>query len=389
MTTRPVTLATRACLVENAAANPASPAPRSGSAALLRGCASRVSSCAKYIPAFVQALFAAAALALASFLSVAWIEGSRAWPESGDERPARIATPAADVAALLAAHPEGAPLRIAIVGDVQNGTPELRPLLDEVVRRRPEVVVLLGDAVNWSTPGRYAALREVVRDHGGAVPLLVVPGNHDIAPGTGLATFREWVGPTEWRIDAAGWSILGLDDATGDFSEASLDLVRAARRPFGPRGWIAFAHRPIATHVRNDREPARAAQLHAASPDAAPALFASGHVHEDEDLSDARGTRHVSFAANCDRPAHGPASATVDALLLSLGDGPPTIERFSVPRDCSAWAEVRRVAVADVFPVLRATPGATAVVIAALFVAAFLALRRAARVRARRVAVAA
>ena len=97
-------------------------------------------------PPFVSAALAAAAVSVAAFLSLAWFEGSRAWPERRDETTARIATAESDVAARLSRRADGEPLRVAVVNYESSWRLE-----DELKRLEGRAVVFL-EAVSLRDP---------------------------------------------------------------------------------------------------------------------------------------------------------------------------------------------------------------------------------------------
>jgi hypothetical protein len=230
-----------------------------------------------------------------------------------------------------------------------------------------DFLLQLGDAANKGKDGRYAVLRHVFAEHAPGIPVVGVPGNHDIEPNDTLDVWGAWMGEIPWRLDARGWRILGLDDSTGAISEASMGLVRdAAQGEQPPCGTLVVAHRPLAAPEGSSEEDpeavaAAARARHFVRRDFAPTLTLSGHWHHNVTHADERGTVHIVLGENCDRSAHGDdPDVSVATLLLrpSVAEGVPAAaaHEFSVrriPRRITARGEFLRLFVGEIYPALR------------------------------------
>ncbi|MEM7198635.1 MAG: metallophosphoesterase [Planctomycetota bacterium] len=268
-----------------------------------------------------------AAVALAGL----WASGAAAWGVG----PRRLATPPADIAV-----DAGRPWRVAVIGDIQNGLSELSELLALVARLEPDVILLLGDTVNNATPGRYAVLHSMFRDYGPAIPLVSVPGNHDMRRSNdALDLYETWVGPLHWRLDVGGWRILGLDNAAGPLSAASLELAAAAHEPPPKHGLVVATHRPL-----REALPRR------------PTITLAGHVHSSDDFVDEWGTRHFHHGNNCDRSHDNRAEDLPTVGILTLAEDGFEWTPHTVPRAMKLGVEFRRVACGSVYPVIRSAP---------------------------------
>ena len=199
-------------------------------------------------------------------------------------------------------------------------------------------------------------------------------------PDQTTTVWREWVGPTQWRLDLRGWRILGLDDADATLSPESMELVTAAAAEPAPRGGtILVAHRPLAAPTGNDDNDGVAVRARRiAATGLVPTLTFSGHWHENNDFRDAAGTRHILQGENCDRSSNGP-NPPVTAAILTLGDGPPVYDTWRIPRRVRLSDQFLRHAVGSVYPSLRGHVLLTFAAVAALLVAAAFAGRAALR----------
>lgn len=117
---------------------------------------------------------------------------------------------------------------------------------------RPDLVLLSGDLVDKGTSSEYAKLRELL--NGLAMPLLVIPGNHDEPE-----AFREafWdhdylpaVGPMHYAADDAGAVRVVALDVTlpglhhGAVDEAAADWLNATLAAEPQRPTLVMMHQP-------------------------------------------------------------------------------------------------------------------------------------------------
>lgn len=131
------------------------------------------------------------------------------------------------------------------------------------------------------------------------VPVLCLPGNHDVGhlPGTAqpvdaarLARWRRLVGPDRWVEDRGGWRLVGLDSLLcgsggGEEREQSAWLARSLEER-GDRRVAMFSHQPLFVDDPDEGDtgywgippaPRRALRELLARHEVA--LFASGHLH--------------------------------------------------------------------------------------------------------------
>ncbi|TPK16963.1 metallophosphoesterase [Mesorhizobium sp. B2-5-7] len=132
-----------------------------------------------------------------------------------------------------------------------------------------------------------------------SVPMLLVPGNHDVGhlPGSlqpvnaeRLERWRRLVGPDYWTEDAGNWRFIGLDSLLMGFDdaeeEAQFEWLRAALESRGGRRVALFAHKPLFIDEPGEGDtgywsvrPAQRQRLYDLIGANDVALFASGHLH--------------------------------------------------------------------------------------------------------------
>ena len=173
------------------------------------------------------------------------------------------------------------------------------PLSRWILSQEPDLVIHTGDLSvdgadhDEDLASSVALLRRL------PVPVLCVPGNHDVGhlPGTAqpvdplrLARWRRLVGPDRWAEDRDGWRLVGIDSllcGSGSDEEAEQFawLVRCLDGRDG-RCVAMFSHQPLFVDDPDEGDtgywgippaPRRALRDLLARHDVA--LFASGHLH--------------------------------------------------------------------------------------------------------------
>ncbi len=150
----------------------------------------------------------------------------------------------------------------AVIGDKTGGGEENWPVFDramgEVNRLRPDFAIMVGDMIQGYTDDSDEVRRQwdEFDEHAGRldVPLMLVPGNHDI---WGPRSYREWkrrLGPTYYSFDYRGCHFLVLnseEDARLDGTTFGLgaNQVRWALRDLADmppsRHVFVFLHKPL------------------------------------------------------------------------------------------------------------------------------------------------
>jgi hypothetical protein len=166
----------------------------------------------------------------------------------------------------------------------------------------PDLVINTGDlALNGADEDGDLELA-VARHRGLRATTLLLPGNHDVGDSIGvgsaqpitaerLARYRRIVGPDHWRIDVAGWRLLGINAqllGTGLAEvEAHLAAIRDAAAGLHGRALALFLHKPVADLALQEAEisnrmltPTARRELLDALGGVTPAFVACGHVHQ-------------------------------------------------------------------------------------------------------------
>jgi 3',5'-cyclic AMP phosphodiesterase CpdA len=180
----------------------------------------------------------------------------------------------------------------------------------------PDLVVNTGDlsAEGASAEADLAAARRL---HDAiALPMLAIPGNHDVGEGHDVpgskeapisaerrARYLRHFGGDYWLTDAPGWRLIGIDvlllatdlEAAG----GQLDFLARAVASREGRQLALFVHKPLFDASPSETavsgrfvNPAARARLLGAFGALRPAVVASGHVHQYR-ATDCEGTRCV------------------------------------------------------------------------------------------------
>ncbi|MBO9126830.1 MULTISPECIES: metallophosphoesterase family protein [unclassified Rhizobium] len=132
-----------------------------------------------------------------------------------------------------------------------------------------------------------------------SIPMLIVPGNHDVGhlPGSAqpanperLARWRNLVGPDYWVKDIGEWRIIGLNSLLMGFEDAEeqaqFDWLQKTLAERGDRRVAIFAHKPLFVDDANEGDtgywsvrPTQRRKLYDLIAAHDVALFGSGHLH--------------------------------------------------------------------------------------------------------------
>jgi 3',5'-cyclic AMP phosphodiesterase CpdA len=137
------------------------------------------------------------------------------------------------------------PLTFAVFGDSRNSD-EVFPRLLRQVARDPGLsfAVHLGDLVSGGGEGDFRRFFQETRDHL-PLPLLAVPGNHDLEKGGG-PIWNRLFGPRYYAFEVRGHRLLVLDDTAGALDEGQLNwLEEELRQAQACRTRLVFTHLPL------------------------------------------------------------------------------------------------------------------------------------------------
>lgn len=186
------------------------------------------------------------------------------------------------------------------------------PVAEWIADQRPELVIHTGDVTidgaDQEEDARYCAalLREL------RIPVLAVPGNHDVGDAGDpyqpvdnerLARWRRHFGDDRWYHDIEGWRLVGLNAllfGSGEDEESKqAQWLEHTLSQAGERKVAWFLHRPLFLDTPGEPDigywsvkPALCAELMSVVRRFRVALVASGHVHRWHDTT-YDGTRYV------------------------------------------------------------------------------------------------
>ncbi|MHA1336467.1 MAG: metallophosphoesterase family protein [Promethearchaeota archaeon] len=99
----------------------------------------------------------------------------------------------------------------------------LEGIIDYINDLNPDAVVCTGDLVHKGRPDQYAEVRAILRTINKSIPLMIVPGNHDLK-NSGIVQFERYIGPRRSKLvlEDLDTLIVGLCSAKDDVSEGEL-----------------------------------------------------------------------------------------------------------------------------------------------------------------------
>ena len=126
--------------------------------------------------------------------------------------------------------------------------------------QRPDAVLFTGDLVDWGRPQEYALLRELIRPLLEAVPVYLLPGNHDEREALRAAFpehayLRQWQPFVQYAIDDYPVRLVALDSLIPQSGSGQLCAQRLAwleqtlaAQPHKPTV-VALHHPPFTTGI--------------------------------------------------------------------------------------------------------------------------------------------
>ncbi|MDP8911468.1 MAG: metallophosphoesterase [Actinomycetota bacterium] len=215
------------------------------------------------------------------------------------------------------------PTRILHVSDLHVGSHEelrIEPSLVELIRRvDPELVLATGDLTHRGRSGQHERAARLLK--GLALPVLAIPGNHDI-PYTFPARFtRPWLEfERHWQTTEPTYSsdtifAIGLNSVrpwrqqSGGVSDEQLEraLERLRRAPERALKIVALHHQMVGAPWRSRKKPvARRNHVLAKLVDCGAELVVGGHIHQ---------------ATVCERHEFELATNTTPGVVVSIAPG--------------------------------------------------------------------
>jgi 3',5'-cyclic AMP phosphodiesterase CpdA len=259
------------------------------------------------------------------------------------------------------------PPRILHVSDLHTGTredPQVEAALARLVERvEPELIVASGDLTHRGRRDQHERAARFLRSFG--LPLLAIPGNHDIPytfPARFTRTFaefeRHWE-TTEPVYRSAGVLIVGLNSVrpwrhqSGGLRQQQLD--RAAEQlsaaPAGVLRVVAMHHQMIGAPWRSRKKPvARRNHVLACLVDSGAELILGGHIHQaalaerhefEVIRGDVRGVT-VSIAPGLGQPRPNRRGEARGLHVYEAGERAIGVETFTWREDGWGLTAVRR-----------------------------------------------
>jgi predicted phosphodiesterase len=157
--------------------------------------------------------------------------------------------------------------RVAVLGDSQKGLANLSTLLRRVKEEKVDLILHTGDLVSTNDEGHYRLVALYLERAGIEVPMVVVPGNHDLKGDS--ERFRREIGPLEVSFTRGKVTFLTVDNSSGKPREMKPvpagDLVLAMHvPPFDVSGKPLPAYGPFLEWLGKSRVK----------------VLLSGHIHD-------------------------------------------------------------------------------------------------------------
>ena len=161
----------------------------------------------------------------------------------------------------------GTRFRVAVLGDSQKGLANLSNLLRRVKEEKVDLILHTGDLVSTNDEGHYRLVALYLERAGLDVPMIVVPGNHDLKGSP--ERFRREFGPLEVSFVRGNVAVVTLDNSSGRPPELKLppgtDVVLAMHvPPFDVAGKPIASYAPFLEGLAKSRV----------------RVLLSGHVHD-------------------------------------------------------------------------------------------------------------
>jgi Icc-related predicted phosphoesterase len=109
-----------------------------------------------------------------------------------------------------------------VIGDSRGREDVFNRLLNHAKSFTPLFILHTGDFVSKGQAFEYEIYTREIAPLD--IPILHVPGNHDVRYGS--ESYRKYIGDLDWFLDLGGVRIIGLDNATGRFTEETVAFVR-------------------------------------------------------------------------------------------------------------------------------------------------------------------
>ncbi len=162
------------------------------------------------------------------------------------EAPSNIPIPRDRVAAVGGTEAEG-PFSFMVVGDIRRGTRWFQVLMEKAARRNPAFIILIGDFVNMPKLGEYRFFFKTVKEINMKIPLVMAPGNHDVASHGRLnkEIYKRFFGDLYYYFSYADSLFVVLDGATINIDDEQFRWLEKVLDEVAP----GFKHVFLLSHV--------------------------------------------------------------------------------------------------------------------------------------------
>lgn len=135
----------------------------------------------------------------------------------------------------------------AVIGD-RAGRPVkgvFEQNLKEIVKRKPDFIIQLGDILVNSSDEEYRYLNNLLRDI--SIPILIVPGNHDLLGDPKGEKFQKYTGrPLYYYFDYEDSRFIILNNSSGKIGKFQMQwLIDVLEKSDNLKYKFVFMHQPI------------------------------------------------------------------------------------------------------------------------------------------------
>ncbi|MBI4763122.1 MAG: metallophosphoesterase [Deltaproteobacteria bacterium] len=173
----------------------------------------------------------------------------------------------------------GAEFFFVVIGDNRDGAQVYNRLVNRAKAFNPLFILNTGDFIREGQAFEYDSYIKQIAPVD--IPILHLPGNHDVRYGSEI--YRQYVGDLNWFFDLGDFRFIGLDNATGKFTEETVAFAR--KKLTSQKICLVAFHRPPAigrwtVHAMiDDQKGGRGAEVMALIQEAKVHMVFLGHIH--------------------------------------------------------------------------------------------------------------
>ena len=182
-----------------------------------------------------------------------------------------------------------------VIGDNREGAEVFNRLYKLARTFNPLFIIHTGDLVNEGQVIEYENYQRLIAS--GDIPILHLPGNHDVRYGS--ENYHKFIGNLNWVFDLGDYRFIGLDNATGKFTEEAIAFAR--ENLTGEKVCLVAFHRPPAVgrwavHAMTDDQKGGngGSVMNLIKKAKVPMVF-MGHIHLFDEM-DMAGTKYIISA---------------------------------------------------------------------------------------------